>query len=211
MSDGGSHASRKGDTALNDDDMLDRPRAGIDPLLPEAVRREMERQARQRDAAAVSHPARVVPFPSQAPAPSPSPSPAPSPEANADGEVLSFEKLARLPQAADPYEAHARPVPQFLPMLLLIDRHGMKHAISYHDLRIIDSLPAKRPGHGPGLLLRCPGLRDAELEGMNLDNLLGLLYLHRVAWIRELPPGGTVKEENAIVITRMTITDAKRE
>ena len=123
----------------------------------------------------------------------------------------SLDKLSRVPQAGDPYKAHARPVQQFLPMLLLIDRHGMKHAMSYHDLRIIDSLPPTRPGHGPGLLLRCPGLRDAELEGVGLDDLLGLLYLHRVAWIRELPPGRPAGRDNAIVITRMTVTDAKRE
>lgn len=136
--------------------------------------------------------------------PPPSPSPAP-PVADdpGEGDVLAFERLSLLPRLPDPYVSHARPVPRGLPMLALLDKDCRKSVLSYGDLRVMDEVPARRAGNGPGLLLRFLGVRDVELEGRNLDNLLGYLYLHRLAWLRVLPDNRTVKDDRAIVITAM--------
>lgn len=137
--------------------------------------------------------------------------PATAPPADDDGPAVAFEKLSLLPRPGDPYAAHARPIGQSLPMLVLLGRDGSRPSFAYHDLRFIDVLPAAGPGDGPGLLLRFAGIGDAELQGLRLDNLHGHLYLHRLAWIREAPAGLVIRDDHAIVITRITIRLAGKE
>ncbi len=124
-----------------------------------------------------------------------------------DDKVLPFEKLSLLPALGDPYgRAHAIPIKGSVPMLVLLLKDGSRPTFSYGDMRFIDVLPPKQPGDGPGLLLRFMGVGSAELEGTNLDRLHGYLYLHRIAWIRQLPFGRTVKDDSAVVITGIKVT-----
>ena len=122
-------------------------------------------------------------------------------------EVLPFDKLSHFPRIGDPYaKAHATPVKASLPMLVLLLKDGSRPTFSYTDLRFIDALPPKAPGDGPGLLLRFMGVGTAELEGVGVDRLHGYLYLHRLAWIREWPAGRQAGTDNAVIITRITVT-----
>src|SRR5262249_17443748 len=106
-----------------------------------------------------------------------------------------------------PYvKAHATPARGSLPMLVLLCRDGSRPTFSYGDLRFIDVLPPKRPGESPGLLLRFFGVGKAELVGIDVERLHGYLYLHRRAWIREVPEGRTVRGDLAVVVTRITVT-----
>jgi hypothetical protein len=141
-----------------------------------------------------------------APAPSDTREPEP-PEGGEDKGVLFFDKLSHFPEIGDPYgKAHATPVRGSLPMLVLLLKDGSRPTFAYSDMRFMDVLPPKQPGDGPGLMLRFMGVGTAELEGIGVDRLHGYLYLHRVAWIREWPGGRAARDDNAVVITRITVT-----
>ena len=91
-------------------------------------------------------------------------------------------------------------------MLVLLCKDGSRPTFSYGDLRFIDVLQPKRPGDSPVLLLRFFGVGKAEIEGIDVERLHGYLYLHRLAWIREWPGGRMAADDNAVVITRITVT-----
>ena len=91
-------------------------------------------------------------------------------------------------------------------MLLLLCKDGSRPTFAYGDLRFMDVLPPKEPGDSPGLLLKFPGVGTVELEGLNLDRMHGYLYLQRLGWIRELPPGQKIRDDNAVVITAIRPT-----
>jgi hypothetical protein len=128
-------------------------------------------------------------------------------EGDDNNTVVSLEKLSLFPRIGDPYvKAHATPARGSLPMVVLLCRDGSRPTFSYGDLRFIDVLPPGRPGESPRLLLRFFGVGKAEIEGIDVERLHGYLYLHRIAWIREVPEGRTVRGDPAVVVTRITVT-----
>lgn len=134
----------------------------------------------------------------------------PAAEGEGEGEAVAFDKLSLFPRPGDPYAAHSRPFARSVPMLVLLRNDGRRPTFAYGDLRFIDVMPPKRPGNGPGLLLRFLGVGTAELEGVGLDRLHGLLYLHRLAWIRELPAGRLATEDHAVIVTGITVQETGR-
>jgi hypothetical protein len=133
--------------------------------------------------------------------------PAEAEPAESKEDAAAFDRLSFFPKPGDPYvSAHARPMTRSLPMVTLLLKDGRRASFSYGDLRLIDVLPPKRPGDGPGLLLRFLGVGQAELEGWNLDRLHGHVFLHRLAWIREWPGGRPVKDDHAVVVTGIMVT-----
>ena len=57
------------------------------------------------------------------------------------------------------------------------------------------------------IVLRFAGIvaREARISGRNLLQLFDLLSHHRVAWVRELPPGRDFKDSKVTVITGITV------
>ncbi len=142
--------------------------------------------------------------PAEAP---PTPTPEPEPVANVEGEPASGEAIIPLPQPGDPYDtAHARSSNKPLPTLRFIKGDGIK-GLPYANLDSIDWEPAEKPGHGPTIVVRFAGIvaREARISGRNLLQLFDLLSYHRVAWVRELPPGRDFKDGKATVITDITV------
>jgi hypothetical protein len=134
------------------------------------------------------------------------PEPPPPPQED-DNTVLSLDKLSLFPRIGDPYvKAHATPARGSLPMLVLLCQDGSRPTFSYGDLRFIDVLQPRGPGDSPRLLLRFFGVGKAEIEGIDVERLHGYLYLHRLAWIREVPEGRTVRGDPAVVVTRIAVT-----
>jgi hypothetical protein len=131
----------------------------------------------------------------------------PEPVADAEGESASGEAIIPLPQPGDAYDtAHARSSNKPLPTLRFIKGDGIK-GLPYANLDSIDWLPAEKPGLGPMIVLRFAGIvaREARISGRNLLQLFDLLSYHRVAWVRELPPGRDFKDGKATVITGITV------
>lgn len=129
------------------------------------------------------------------------------PVTNVEAEPPSGEAIIPLPQPGDPYDAaHARPGNKPLPTLRFLQGDGIR-GLPYANLDSIDWLPADRPGVGPTIVLRFAGIvaREARISGRNLLQLFDLLSFHRVAWVRELPPGRDFKDGKATVITSITV------
>ena len=78
---------------------------------------------------------------------------------------------------------------------------------AYSDLRRIRMLPADQPGGCPVLVLRFVEavIVEVRIEGRHLDKLHDYLGYHRIAWVRELPPGKMLADKIAAVITGITI------
>jgi hypothetical protein len=135
------------------------------------------------------------------------PAPDLKPVIDVEAEPPSGEAIIPLPQPGDPYDAaHARPGNKPLPTLRFIKGDGIK-GLPYANLDSIDWLPAEKPGLGPTIVLRFAGIvaREARISGRNLLQLFDLLSYHRVAWVRELPPGRDFKDGQATVITGITV------
>lgn len=116
-------------------------------------------------------------------------------------------EIPLLPQAGDPYKAHARPSNAAEATLHIMTRDAHFRGFAWHCFDSIDLRPAETPGGGPVLVLRFAGVIPTEivLEGRNLSTLHAYLGQNRIAWVRELPPGRDFKEDGATVINRIAI------
>ena len=119
-----------------------------------------------------------------------------------------MDDLASLPQPGDPYQAYARPENKSLLMLRFLLRDTSVEGFAYSDLRRTRMLPGDKPEDGPVLVLRFVEavITEVRIEGRHLDLLADMLAYHRVAWLRELPPGKMHHEKNAAILTRITLT-----
>ena len=124
-------------------------------------------------------------------------------------EIPAMDDLAPLPQPGDPYQAYARPENKSLLMLRFLLRDTSVEGFAYSDLRRTRMLPGGDPGGAPVLVLRFVEaiVTEVRIEGRHLDLLADMLAYHRVAWLRELPPGKMHHEKNAAVLTRITLSE----
>ena len=136
--------------------------------------------------------------------------PARPPEAAEDaGAALpAVDDLIPLPQPGDPYKAHSRPDNKPLLTLRFLLKDSSVEGFAYSDLRRIRLLPGK-PGGGPVLVLRFVEavVTDVRIEGLRLDAMHDYLGYHRLAWIRELPPGKMIADKTAAAVTGITIDE----
>jgi hypothetical protein len=95
------------------------------------------------------------------------------------------------------------------PTFLLKD--SAEEGFSYSDLRRIRLLPAGKPGLGPVLVLLFveAAVTEVRIEGRRLDTMRDYIRYHRIAWVRELPPGTMLADKVAAVITGITIREVK--
>ncbi len=127
--------------------------------------------------------------------------------ADVEGESSDGEALIPLPPPGASYDtAYARPHNKPLATLRFIKGEGIR-GFPYANLDSIDWLPSEKPGGGPSIVIRFSGLvpREATISGRNMRTLFDLLSYHRVAWVRELPPGRDFRDGQATVITDITV------
>ena len=139
--------------------------------------------------------------------------PARPPEAEeyAGAGLPAVDDLIPLPQPGDPYKAHARPDNKPLLTLTFLCKDSVEEGFAYSDLRRIRLLPGK-PGQGPVLVLRFSteaGIVEVRIEGLRHDAMRDYIRYHRIAWIRELPPGKPVMDNTAAVVTSISITQVE--
>lgn len=126
-------------------------------------------------------------------------------------ETPVVERATPLPLPGSPYDvAHSRPENKPVPMLRFIYGDTIR-GLPYANLDSIDLVPADKPGGGPVIVIRYNGIlpREARINGRHIVMLYDLLSDFRVGWIRELPKGRDFKDDNATVITGITITIIK--
>ncbi len=114
------------------------------------------------------------------------------------------DDLIPLPGPGDAYKAHARPDNKALLTLRFLLRNSAVEGFSYSDLRRIRLLPSDKPGGGPVLVLRFID-EEVRIEGRHLDAMHNYLGYHRIAWVRELPPGKMLGEGMAAAVTGISI------
>jgi hypothetical protein len=131
------------------------------------------------------------------------------PDAAADVLEAAEDDLIALPQPGDPYKAHSRTDNKPLLMLRFVLTDSTVEVFSYADLRRIRLVPGGKPGEGPVLVMLFVEA-DVRVEGRRLDAMLDYLAYHRIAWVRELPPGKMLADKTAAVITRIVITELER-
>jgi hypothetical protein len=138
--------------------------------------------------------------------------PARPPEAEeyAGAGLPAVDDLIPLPQPGDPYKAHARPDNKPLLTLTFLCKDSAEEGFAYSDLRRIRLLPGK-PGGGPVLVLRFTeaAIVEVRIEGLRLDAMRGYIRYHRIAWVRELPPGKMIADKTAAVVTSISITQVE--
>jgi len=160
--------------------------------LPDAVRREMERQKREESGKAVAPPIEEA-------------TGEPEPES-----LPPLERLSPLPLPGDPYKAHARPANQMVPTLMVLTGDGKRWGFSYACRMDGPHLAAGEAGEGDILLMRfnVGVLVEVRLAGHRLDELHNYLGEHRIRWVREVPPGRIIQAGGLPLITRVKIAKA---
>jgi hypothetical protein len=119
--------------------------------------------------------------------------------------VPGSDGLAPLPNIGDPYRAYARPADRMLPTLWLLPGDATRRGFPYSG-RVGGPDLAESPA-GLVIVLRFSDVVPMEvvLAGRNLDELLGHLGYHTIAWVRALPPGKMIADRTMPVVTGITI------
>ncbi len=125
--------------------------------------------------------------------------------------IPALDDLIPLPQPGDAYKAYARPDNKALLMLRFVLRDASVEGFAYSDMRRCRMVADDDPGSGPVLVLKFLEaiITEVRIEGRHLEALANMLAYHRVAWLRELPPGKMHHEKNVPVITRITLTQVE--
>lgn len=128
-----------------------------------------------------------------------------------DGGGAAVDDLIPLPQPGDAYKAHSRADNKALLTLTFLLKDSAEEGFSYADLRRIRLLPSGRPGVGPLLVLRFieAVIVEVRIEGLRLDAMRDYIRYHRIAWLRELPPGKMLADKTAAVVTGITIAEVE--
>ena len=125
------------------------------------------------------------------------------------------KKSDPLPKPGDRYRAH----PRFLNRLSANTRliHFVLgdftcEGFAYSDLRRLRWLTANDPGSGPVLVLRFmeAEITDVRVEGRKLEDIHYYISEGTLPWVWEQPAGFRLRDDNAAVITRITISKAER-
>jgi hypothetical protein len=135
--------------------------------------------------------------------------PEPEEAGQADGMAAALDDFIPGPEPGDPYKAHSRANNKPLLMIRFFLKDSAEEWFSYSDLRRVRVLPGKKAGEPPSLLLRFIE-EEVRIDGLRFDAMRDSLAYHRIAWVRELPPGTMLADKTAAVVTRVTITEVER-
>jgi hypothetical protein len=165
--------------------------ARTDDHLPEAVRREMARMAREREG---------------------KPGPPPGVDAPAPADTVPpLDEISHFPLPGDPYEAYSRPDGGPQHKLCLLFKGVGFLLLDYGNFDSAEYEAAAEPGGSPALVLLFAGLKPIEvrLTGRHLRPLGSYLRQHRIAWLREHPTGTTPGSGTAMVIAAIAVKPLK--
>jgi hypothetical protein len=125
------------------------------------------------------------------------------------------KKSDPLPKPGDPYRACARFLNRLSvePRLIhFVDKDCWAEAFAYSDLRRVRWIPADDPAGGPVLVLRFieAVITDVYVEGQKLEDIHHWISEGVMPWIWEQPSGFKARNDNAVVITRITFRKVER-
>jgi hypothetical protein len=124
-------------------------------------------------------------------------------------DIPAIDEMVPLPQPGDPYKAYSRPDNKALLTLTFLCKDSAEEGFAYSDLRRIRFLPAEKPGLGRVLVLLFveAAVTEVRIEGRGkqLAAMRDYIRYHRIAWLRELPPGMMQQDKDATVISTITL------
>lgn len=112
-----------------------------------------------------------------------------------------------LPARGSVYAARSRPANKPVATLHLLLADSSSRGFSYVNLDTVDLVPPEEPGRGPVLMLRFAGVvpKEVRITGRNLESIRDYIGHHRIAYLRQLPPGRDFLGDSEEVITGVEI------
>ena len=131
---------------------------------------------------------------------------------DAGAASAAADDVMALPGPGDAYKAYSRPDNKPLLTLFFLCKDSAEEGFAYSDLRRIRWLPADTPGGGPVLVLRFVEAVVRKCGSRAGISIAGPTYIgfHRIAWVRELPPGTMLGDKTAAVITGISDQAGRR-
>jgi hypothetical protein len=143
----------------------------------------------------------------------------PEPEALPDAGEQDYQpppkKSDPLPRPGDAYRAHARFLNRLQHdqrLIHFVDRNCWCEGYAYSDLRRVRWLAPAGEGTGPVIELRFVEsvITDVRIEGRNLEDVHHWISEGTMPWVWERPTGFKTRDDNAVVITRITLQTVER-
>jgi len=119
------------------------------------------------------------------------------------------KKSDPLPKPGDTYRAHARFLNRLSSdqkLIHFVDKDCWCEGYAYSDLRRVRWVKGDNPAGGPVLELRFveAEITEVRVEGRNLEDIHYWISEGTMPWVWEQPPGFKSRDDNAVVITRIT-------
>jgi hypothetical protein len=136
--------------------------------------------------------------------------PEPQPEADEPDYQPPPKKSDPLPRPGDKYRAHARFLNRLdidQRLIHFVDKECWCEGYAYSDLRRVRWLAPATEGSGPVIELRFVEsvITDVRIEGQNLEDVHHWISEGTMPWVWERPAGFKTRDDNAVVITRITV------
>jgi len=144
------------------------------------------------------------------------PQPDTGPEAKEPDYQPPPRKSDPLPKPGDAYRAHARFLNRLSSdqkLIHFVDKECWCEGYAYSDLRRVRWVKGDNPAAGPVLELRFveAEITEVRVEGRNLEDIHHWISEGAMPWVWEQPEGFRTRDDNAVVITRITIHPVDRE
>ncbi len=135
----------------------------------------------------------------------------PVPEAPT-AEASPSDKVDPLPKPGDPYKVAGRHGNKPDLTIHFVTKNYSYEGFSYADFERVRLLPAEKPGGGPVLIVRFNGsvITEAVIEGRHLHSLYHWIGLHKLPWVWEHPSPADFTDQNAAIISRITLRPVER-
>jgi hypothetical protein len=137
----------------------------------------------------------------------------PTPEAPAAVlEASSSDKVDPLPRPGDGYQVAGRHGNKPDLTIHFVLKDYSYEGFSYADCERVRLVTSEKPGSGPVLVLRFNGsvITEVVIEGRHLHALYHWIGLHRLPWVWEHPSPAHFSDQNAAIISRITISEIER-
>ena len=142
------------------------------------------------------------------------PEPETLPEAGEQDYQPPPKKSDPLPRPGDAYRAHARFLNRLhvdQRLIHFVDKDCWCEGYAYSDLRRVRWAKPVGEGSGPVLELRFVEsvITDVRIEGRNLEDVHHWISEGTMPWIWEQPTGFKTRDDNAVIITRITFKEVE--
>ena len=125
------------------------------------------------------------------------------------------KKSDPLPRPGDAYWPHARFLNRLSSeqrLIHFVDKECWSEGFAYSDLRRLRWVSPESEGSGPAieLLFVDTVITTVRIEGRHLEDIHFWISEGTMPWVREQPANYKTKDDNAVVITRITIKEEER-